>query len=760
MPELTDTVTKQELGEAIKAVCRNRHGVPWNKSNMAQCIRRFERMYDSVAPEGEAVTWGELLSAETIKSFCDGTTLHAREQGNRAMSATESYEQTIGTGSISHVVNVTKSLLKHIHASADVDELDMLAAHAEHEVTAAREEANAKVPPFATIVATVHDYATEILRKEDEDIGLLGLSKLAYTLLQTCILPGRERMLLSLRFATIEDFTEDEDHAAETLEALKVQHPAAADYLTLATVVLDTRNIESMYLTLRNSKLIVGTKNGQARKNSFFESVSLEPVLPQAEVLMPLLFDTLMRLCTEFPLAPGSFVLRSKETLGERLLNRNWGNNAYKGITGVTVGTLRKSVEQCAFAMHLNDPDAMSLEMCTTVCKRCQHRPQVAMNKYVRGGVQKQRARLADTEAAGTGDTDGLDGTDGTDGSTDGTDGTDGSTDGTDGSTDGTDGTDGSTDGTDGSTEDTGGTDGSDAETLDLPAAEAPGDSPAPGDMELEATDEIAAAASTGNDIALLVRLANGGTHTFHQSVFAAVYLVDTGGRDVARADTAFDDGALRVTWDEGDHGVFPAITEAAEAPEAAAPEAPEAAEAPRHPRPPRPRGRRGAGAPEAAEAAEAPSRPRWGRHAGPHRSFHRRTRVGPRGQAPPHRLVVDTHDGKSARIGRARVWRARGLSLRRSMHQVLLIPCFIYCSSRRNVFSRVMPTRFHARSPSLSTSCSDHVLPVRSNRLCFESHPEITLSARSLSINALPLDGPGFHSVRISGTICSCSRW
>ena len=127
MPELTDTVTKQELGEAIKAVCRNRHGVPWNKSNMAQCIRRFERMYDSVAPEGEAVTWGELLSAETIKSFCDGTTLHAREQGNRAMSATESYEQTIGTGSISHVVNVTKSLLKHIHTSADVDELRIAA---------------------------------------------------------------------------------------------------------------------------------------------------------------------------------------------------------------------------------------------------------------------------------------------------------------------------------------------------------------------------------------------------------------------------------------------------------------------------------------------------------------------------------------------------------------------------------------------------------------------------------------------------------
>ena len=65
------------------------------------------------------------------------------------------------------------------------------------------------------------------------------------------------------------------------------------------------------------------------------------------------------------------------------------------------------------------------------------------------------------------------------------------------------------------------------------------------------------------------MRLTNGNTHTFHQSVFAAAYLVDTGGRDLARANTEFDDGALRVTWDEGDHGVFPSITEAAEATEA-----------------------------------------------------------------------------------------------------------------------------------------------------------------------------------------------
>jgi len=406
MPELTDTVTKQELGDAIQIVCRNRAGVPWNRSNMNQCINRFERLYDHVAPgdkdflEDQGVMWEDLLSATAIKSFCDGATLHTREQGNRAMSATESYEQTIGTGSISHMVNVAKRLLLNIHENADVDELDMLAEHAEYEAAARRELTNAKVPPFATIVAKVHDYATEILRKEDEDIGLLGLSKLAYTLLQTCILPGRERMLLSLRFAFIEDFTEDEDHAPETLEALKAQHPAAADYLTLATVVIDTHN-------LSNWKVVVGTKGGQDRKNSFFQSVNLiEPVLAQAGCLRPLLRDTLGRICINVP--PGSFVLRSKKTQGEKLLNRNWGNTVFRAVAGVSVGTLRKSVEQCAFTEHLNDPDAMTLEMCTAVCKRCQHRPQTAMTKYVRGGVQKQRARLADTEAVDESEPQGL----------------------------------------------------------------------------------------------------------------------------------------------------------------------------------------------------------------------------------------------------------------------------------------------------------------------------------------------------------------
>eukprot|EP01046_Picozoa_sp_COSAG06_P023171 COSAG06_NODE_1827_length_8276_cov_9.022991_5_plen_114_part_00 len=88
--------------------------------------------------------------------------------------------------------------------------------------------------------------------------------------------------------------------------------------------------------------------------------------------------------------------------------------------------------------------------------------------------------------------------------------------------------------------------------------------------------------------------MTNDNAHMFHQSMFAAAYLVDTGGRDLSRADTAFDDGTLRVTWDEGDIGVFepsrpprsepPAAPTAEATAEAAAP--PEATEPPEAPGP------------------------------------------------------------------------------------------------------------------------------------------------------------------------------
>jgi hypothetical protein len=224
-----------------------------------------------------------------------------------------------------------------------------------------------------------------------------------------------------------------------------------------------------------------------------------------------------------------------------------------KPATGYTASILRKSIEQESLRLHMEDAAAFPLSMCAEVCSRCMHKPATAMQSYVRRGLAALGGTAESEEEIEPGGTE---------------------------------------------TETTGEDEAEaappsrrrlvrqraveeDDGDLDLPPEEP---------MEPEAADEISPAAS----IALLVRLANGSTHTFHHSVFAAAYLVDTEGRDLARADTAFDDGTLQVTWDEGDIGVFPAITEPppAEPPAAPTAEAPEAAEA--------------AEAPEAAEAGPA----------------------------------------------------------------------------------------------------------------------------------------------------------
>ena len=390
MPAISDAVSKQALTDLVGIVCRNRDGVPWNASNLTQCIRRFGRFYDAMVPEGEGATWEQLLTAANLRQFCDGATLHTRRRGDRAIEADEAYRQTIGTGSIAHMVNVCKRMLLHMDPSADTSVLETLAAHAESEATVRRDEVNDKVPPFADIVESVRAYASEILGRDGE-VDTHALSKAAYALLQVAMLPGRERMLLSLRGADSRDFDPSEDHSAALLSALQVEHPTSADHVTLATVVFDSLNPNPT-----PTSLVVGVHGG-SRKNEFFHTVDLsEPVLRQAESLTPLLHDALVRLTVGY--TPETFLLRSVSTKGQRMLNRNWGNDTFRAASGGhTVGTLRKAVEQQAFADHVSDPGAMTLEMCTAVCKRCQHRADTAMTKYVSAGLQRQRARVAGT---------------------------------------------------------------------------------------------------------------------------------------------------------------------------------------------------------------------------------------------------------------------------------------------------------------------------------------------------------------------------
>ena len=97
--------------------------------------------------------------------------------------------------------------------------METLAAHAEAESAQRREEKNANTPWFNEFVVPVEEYATKILEDKHADVDML--SKVTYVLLQTTAVPGRERMLLSLRADNAAQFNASEDHNRGMHDALK-----------------------------------------------------------------------------------------------------------------------------------------------------------------------------------------------------------------------------------------------------------------------------------------------------------------------------------------------------------------------------------------------------------------------------------------------------------------------------------------------------------------------------------------------------------
>ena len=70
MPAISDEVSRQALTDLVGIVCRNRDGVPWNASNLTQCIRRFGRFYEAMVPEGESATAGCCGDESVGKADC------------------------------------------------------------------------------------------------------------------------------------------------------------------------------------------------------------------------------------------------------------------------------------------------------------------------------------------------------------------------------------------------------------------------------------------------------------------------------------------------------------------------------------------------------------------------------------------------------------------------------------------------------------------------------------------------------------------
>ena len=513
---LDTTATTALVRELADAACAKPGGSRWKNVSIVQMTNTCARFHEEMVRrnEGGELTLGQLLKADMVAAYCDGDTENRRHVGVREIAA-EDHRRTVGVASIPPLARHVQRMLERIDPAASTADLDYLIGHAEEQCKMTAAAANARVPSYSTFL--------EAAARIGECVGAAGvsareLSRAVYMLTMVAACPGREKMLLYMRASDSDGFDPAEAHSRAVLDALCAEHPHHADSMTLATVLFTGGEPTAIVLGVHGCS--------DPRKNEFYHELDLTaPILPAASPLLPVLHQGLKELYANY--VPESFLLRSGD--GAVPFGRNWGTGVLKPATGYTASILRKSIEQESLRLHMEDAAAFPLSMCAEVCSRCQHKPATAMQSYVRKGlVALGGTGASEDEAAG---------------------------------------------------EDEAGAAPpprrrlarqraveEDDGDLDLPPEES---------MEPEATDEIAPAASTTSDIALLVRLANGGTHTFHQSVFAAVYLVDTGGRDLARAHTEFDDGALRVTWDEGDHGVFPAITEAAEAPEAA-----EAAEA------------------------------------------------------------------------------------------------------------------------------------------------------------------------------------
>jgi hypothetical protein len=85
------------------------------------------------------------------------------------------------------------------------------------------------------------------------------------------------------------------------------------------------------------------------------------------------------------------FVSGDKNT-GETPVGKNWATKSvFKPMTGVSIGDLRKSVEQHSLKMHLEDPESHTLADCVEVHRRCQHLSRTAMDKYVLGAIGKMK---------------------------------------------------------------------------------------------------------------------------------------------------------------------------------------------------------------------------------------------------------------------------------------------------------------------------------------------------------------------------------
>eukprot|EP01046_Picozoa_sp_COSAG06_P054446 COSAG06_NODE_9699_length_1840_cov_178.944859_2_plen_483_part_01 len=228
------------------------------------------------------------------------------------------------------------------------------------------------------------------------------ISKLVYAATQTFIAPTREKTLIYLRAAKANGFKVEEEHTREMLDALKSDHPTHADAMSLCTVTFTDDSKPSM--------LYYGVHGEQdTMKSEFYHAVDMsKPLFKDQTDMIQYIHAGLSQLYWVIgkhgsrKMWDGDFLFVSGDkSTGETPVGKNWATKSvFKPMTGVSIGELRKSLEQHSLKMHSDDPESHTLADCVEVHRRCQHQSRTAMDKYVLGAIGKMKAGASSEDTA------------------------------------------------------------------------------------------------------------------------------------------------------------------------------------------------------------------------------------------------------------------------------------------------------------------------------------------------------------------------
>lgn len=352
MPATTDTLNNLTLSTVVTdadllALCDHllvrENGEPWAGDAAKLRSTQLQKLRAYLETEELQPTFEHVLCAASIQAYCD--------DGETAAS----------DGSISSMADTAIRLLRFLDPEdEEMGRLEELKLQAEHRARERSAHRNAACPIYSVFTGakTVPAW-TEAMA---DDATLTQVSQCTWMLMQVAVCPSRERMLQGLRYCDTASFD------------AKVSHAARTDGEPPATLVCEKHVPKKLVLGLHPSV-------GQRSKNGFYATVNLDtPILPEAAHLLPLVRGGLTQLC--HGLEDGARVFRREK--GNRY-GTTFGRNQLGSLFTKTFehgcGVLRKSVEQRAEELYRKGD--LTLDQCAEVHRRCQHKGDTGLQKYV-----------------------------------------------------------------------------------------------------------------------------------------------------------------------------------------------------------------------------------------------------------------------------------------------------------------------------------------------------------------------------------------